>query len=437
MTTKNNSLANNAPELQRKIASGSQNPSDYSDLANLEFEAGRYDEAVSLRQRALTLTLTNVQRGRMHWELAWLYEALERTQEALEQAEKTKEVLATERKSPAVLFLLATAESLSAQCSEDPDTSNTRGRSALRGLNQLIAEAPDFENIAFAYGQVAQLHNLLGEPEEAARLCEQVLQKDLDPRERLDCLLVFSEALRLTERFGEAENALVEALTWAESDRGRLPRLYFSLGLIRNSLNRSEGAQEAFRKALTEIESQPFLPDNPTLIKEIYWNLGQMFSELEDYKSAVITFQKLLPLYPEDDLYRRDVLVSLGESHHEAGNLPEARNCYEQVLNSPHASENEKASTQQGIGKIYYDLEEYDEAIAAFQAVVDHITWELPFYGDTLLWLGNCYYAKGDYKSASDCYRKVLLSTSASERDRTAAQDYITQLPKPFRVTLQ
>ena len=191
MTTKDNPLANNAAELQRKIASGSQNPADYSDLANLAFEAGRYDEAVSLRQRALTLNLTNVQRGRMHWELAWLYEALERTQEALEQAKKTKEVLATERKSPEVLFLLATAESLSAQCSEDPDTSNTRGCSALRGLNQLIAEAPDFENIAFAYGQVAQLHNLLGEPEEAARICEQVLQKDLDPRERLDCLLVF------------------------------------------------------------------------------------------------------------------------------------------------------------------------------------------------------------------------------------------------------
>jgi tetratricopeptide (TPR) repeat protein len=301
----------------------------------------------------------------------------------------------------------------------------------------LIAEAPDFENIVFAYAQVAQLHNLLGEPQEAARIGEQVLQKDLDPLERLDCLLVFSEALRLTERFGEAENALVEAVTWAESDRGRLPRIYFSLGLIRNSLNRSEGAQEAFRKALAEIESQPFLPDNPTLIKEIYWNLGQMYSELKDYKSAVITFQKLLPLYPEDDLYRRDVLVSLGENYHEAGNLSEARICYEKALNSSLASENEKASTQQGLGKIYYDLEKYDEAIAAFQAVVAQFTWEEPFYGDTLLWLGNCYFAKGQYAKASECYENVSVSRKASARDRAAAQEYLQLIPKPFRRTLQ
>jgi tetratricopeptide (TPR) repeat protein len=59
-------------------------------------------------------------------------------------------------------------------------------------------------------------------------------------------------------------------------------------------------------------------------------------------------------------------------------------------------------------GKVYFDLGDYNAALSAFKKVVSFFSWNDPFYGDSLLWLGGCYEAKNDYKAASDCYRKIL-----------------------------
>jgi tetratricopeptide (TPR) repeat protein len=50
----------------------------------------------------------------------------------------------------------------------------------------------------------------------------------------------------------------------------------------------------------------------------------------------------------------------------------------------------------QGLEKVYFDLGDYDAALSAFKKVVSFFSWNDPFYGDSLLWLGGCYEAKND-----------------------------------------
>lgn len=429
--------ASGLEELQRKIASGSHDPDHYTELSEFLVKAGRYNEAIDLHQKALSLDFSGLQKAKIQLDLAFLYNWLEKPRQAILEAEKARLLLPEESEIGEGLFLLGMADSLIAQCSPDHDASNEAARSALERLTRLITENPDFENAPFVFIQSARLQNRLGNPKAAIKVCNDCLNRELDPDDRMDCVIELVEALRCEKQFAEAERVVKDALRLTESNKEKSPRLYCTLGLILKSLDLLVEACDAFERALSNVDKKSHESDRLVVLKEAYWNLGELYYELREYQKSINVLQKLLLLYPEDDLYRRDILVSLGQGYQSTGNLTEARLCYEQVLRSPHASEDEKASTQQQMGIIYYDLGSYDVAIAAFEVAVNHFTWAQSFYGDTILWLGNCYYAKGDYKRASDCYRKVLVSTSASERDRTAAQKYITQLPEAFRVTLQ
>lgn len=63
-------------------------------------------------------------------------------------------------------------------------------------------------------------------------------------------------------------------------------------------------------------------------------------------------------------------LCWLGQSYHATGRYAEARECYEQIINSALVSESEKASVQEGIGKLYYEEGDYKKTIATFETIV-------------------------------------------------------------------
>lgn len=428
--------SDNEEELRQKIATGSQYPSDYIELASLIFEAGRYDEALALIQQGAGLPLANLPKAQIYSHLGWLFYYVGKLEQALTQAQKTRELLSTEPEDVEVLFLQGMTESLLAESLPDAEASKNAARSGLRWLKRLISEAPNFEDITFAYLHAARLSNVLGNSRDAVTFYEKCLQRDLESNDRIECLEGLAEAFRIDNRFAEAERVIAEAFDCAKNDRGKLPKLYFTLGLIQRSANRLADAKKAFQQVVLDLKNHPDLHVSPDLLSQVYWNLGELYYELGEYENAVATFRELLGVYPEDDLYRRNVFVWLGQSYHEAGNLNAARNSYEQVLNSANASEIEKSSTRLGLGKVYYDSGDQDKAIKAFQNVFACFTSDNPIHSDALLWLGYSYDAKGEYEKARDCWEEVLASPHASEKVKASAQEGLAHLPQLPRKTL-
>src|SRR2546422_4505593 len=127
-------------ELQRKIAAGSRDAKDYSRLADLLVNAGRYDEAVSLYHQELNLPLANLQRAKVSVDLGWLLYERGQQSRALPLARSAIELLSQESESAELLFLRGLSWSLLAHCLwfTDEKSGADAAHSALRCLDRLI-----------------------------------------------------------------------------------------------------------------------------------------------------------------------------------------------------------------------------------------------------------------------------------------------------------
>jgi tetratricopeptide (TPR) repeat protein len=434
--TKPSSLDSQSEEvLRRKIADGSQNPDDYRNLAELQLATGRGEEAISLLKAALDLPLTNYQRAEISMELGWNYYEMGRRAHAELLAQSALGLLSQEPESADVLSCRGSSQSLLAHCLwfTDVDVGAEAARLALKWLEQVMAKAPEFEEIAAVYCDAARLQNLLGNAEEAISLCEECLQHKLNERERLSCLMAYIEALRLARRFREAEHTLEEAFRYTEANKGILPLLYFTLGLIQRSTNRVDEARETFQKTLEALQADADLRDESDFFPQVYWNLGELCYGSEEYNKALEAFQKILVYHPEDDLDRCSALLWLGRCCLAIEAHTKAREFFEQVLASSHSSESDKVSAREGLGEVYYNFEEYEEAALTFEEVLDHEPEDNPDRWNTLLWLGNSYEGTGAHDKARDCFEQVLASPHASETDKASAHFTRTSYESPVK----
>lgn len=428
MTKKDFSESVRVEQLQQKIAGGSQDPDDYSNLADIFLEAGRYDEAVSSYQRALKLSRTKLQKARLSMELGWLFYEMGRQSEALKLGQNSIKLLSQEPESAEVLACRGASQSLLAHCVwfSDEKEGAKHARSALGQLEQLVAKAPHFEEMSSVYYDAARLQNLLGNTQETIKLCEKCLEYDLCEQERLSCLTVYVEALRREERFAEAEPLLNEVLQHTEVNKGASANLYFSLGLIQQSMNRLMEARESLQKALEALQVDPYLHEDTYFLTQIHWNLGQIYFRQGEYEKAAEIFQKALASCPQDDPIYCNAVLWLGHSYGAVGDYIHARDCYEKLLASPHASDTDRISARKGlvrsIADIFYQSGKHRDAAGAFERALNYYTKDDPCRPKMLLSLGHCYLITGDSQKARECYDEVLASAQALEEDKDSAR---------------
>jgi tetratricopeptide (TPR) repeat protein len=417
-------------KLRQDLAQGSQDPQVFSRLAELVSAAGRKDEALSLYRQALTLPLTGLQKATLSAELGWLLYETGKVTEALSLANTASEVLSKEAETPEVVMWRGTSESLRAHCISftDEKAGTEAAHSALECLKRVMVEAPNFDDIAGVYYDAARLSNLLWNPKDTIVFCEKCLRYDLTEIERLQCLVVFAEALRQEERFADAEKILEEALKLATVEIAALPRLYLEIGIVKRLQNRLEEAQRSFQQALHTLESLPYWLDDPHFLTHVYGNLGELYYESGQYVEAMAAFQKIIGYHPNDDTERREAFRWLGQSYHATARYAEARDCYEQVLSSPFASEAEKASVQEGLGKLHYAEGDYEKAIATFEMIVARFPADDAFHCDVLLWLGHSYEAARLHDNARDCFEKVVASAHVLEAEKASAKKGLSRL---------
>jgi tetratricopeptide (TPR) repeat protein len=348
------------------------------------------------------------------------------------------EVFWKEVDTPDILAWRGGSEGLRAHCLwfTDEKAATDTAQLALDCLKRVIAEEPIFDNIAGVYYDAARLSNVLSNAPETVEFCEKCLQCELRERERLQCLIVLSEALRQSERFTEAENALKEAFKLAKSDVAALPRLFMEIGIVKRSTILLEDARHFFHEALRALESHPYSSNDSHYLTIIHGNLGELSYESKNYEDAVAAFQKVLSLHPVDNPERRNALLWLGQTYHCIRTYDDARRCYEQILDSSLATEAERASAQEGLGKVYYDQGHYEKAVATFEETIKVVPEDSSFRCNLLLSLGYSYHALGSDTKARECFEKVVASGSASESEVSSAQDGLSRLPSSPKTTV-
>ena len=414
-------------KLQQRIAAGSHDPEDYCKLAGLLVSAGRYEEAVALYHQALNLPVTDLQKARLSIDLGWLFYEVGEPVQGQTLAQSAIRLLSSEQESPEVLLVWGLSQSLLAHCVwfKDDKSGAEMAQAALKWLERIVTEAPNFEEIGAAYYAAARLHNLLGNAKEAIELCEKCLQLELGDMERLSCLIAYSEALRLDERFKEAEKALEEALRYAKTDKVTLPLVYFTLGLIQRSTHRLAEARETFEKVLEALQAHPYLKDDSHFLTQVYWNLGELDYGSEKLEEALRAFQKILAYHPEADTDHRNALLWLGYCYQAMRDHSKAVGYFKELLASPHASETEKASARKSLawnlGKLHYESGDCGQAAAAFEEVLTYLPSDDPDRPNTLVWLGHCYLATEAQEKARDCFEEVLTSSNVTETDKASA----------------
>lgn len=328
-------------ELRARLAAGSKDADDYFQLADLLKGASRYEEAVQIYEQALTLEVSKIEKAKFAWALGELREAMGDSAGAARLARQALALLSDVPPSGDTLLLRGLSHSLLAHVIwfEDAAAGSEAARSGLQVLEQCMAEHGDSPDIATAYYEAARLHTALGNPGEAIGLCEKYLQSELNARDRLEALLLFAEAQRVAGRLAAAEQTVMEALRYAESDKGVLPSLYVTLGLIRRNAGHAAEARQAFEEALRALEAHPFLSEDREFLRTIYGNLADLHYDARNVAEAIGLYERVLTEYPDDDSGRHRALISLGHCYAASGSPDRARWYYEQVLASPVVSD--------------------------------------------------------------------------------------------------
>ena len=420
-------------KLRQKIADGSQDPDDYRNLTDLLCPSGRYDEAIALYQQALTFPLTAFKKAQLSMELGGIYYDIGQQAQVTGLAQNALSLLSTEPRSAEVCYCLGASQALLAFCLSftDANASTEAARLALDWLEQAIADEADFKDKPYAYIDAARMHSMLGNVDKAITHCERCLEREINENQRILCLIVYAQALQQEERFTEAEQAIAEAFRYGKNYKsGLVHGLYIELGGIQRSTNRLAESKKSFEQALAAVKSDPYFHDSVEILGETHFNLGSVCYELGEYEDAISAYNEVLRHNAKDGPSYWTALYWLGRSYEAVEDHRQARDCYAEVLASPHATEDDRSLARESLtwslANRHYQSGEYREAAAAFEELVSQYPNEDSKYWNAVLWLGSCHQGLENHRKAKDCFEEVLASSCASEADKVAAKKCLT-----------
>lgn len=271
---------------------------------------------------------------------------------------------------------------------------------AHRALTQIAGQAETPEGLmvrGLSHATVAncQYSTDRASSDRAARLALEAFEQLLSEYPHFD---EFAGACRYAARLYVLREEYTKAVTHCEqsmradsSERNRLYAL-ICLGTALRCQGRYGEAQGRLKEALALVEA------DKRCLPMIHFELGKVYRLANIPEEAVLAFEQ--------------ALTALGTSRA----LREDRDSVVQI--------------KWELGNAYYDMGRYDEAVPTFQEVLPEVLEIYPYlYWNTLISLGHCYLATGQYAKARDCYEEVAASEQASRDEKAVAQEALSALP--------
>jgi tetratricopeptide (TPR) repeat protein len=232
---------------------------------------------------------------------------------------------------------------------------------------------------------------------------------------------------------------LQQAEVMAQSMLGKYakaPILYNILGLCQQGQGKHRQAVGSFRKLLA-IDPR---------IAEVHFNLGVLYTQLDEAKEAIISYRKALQLKPNltvahfnlgtllqtrgmlkeaEQHYQKALatepgffaaLGNLGTLLQQQGRLEEAEQCYRKAL-----ALNADARGHFNLGTVLYGLGQHEEAVRQFREAVGLD----PLFADAWNSLGETLRDRGEMDEAIRCYKKAIEVQPDHDRAKYNLGEYL------------
>jgi tetratricopeptide (TPR) repeat protein len=183
---------------------------------------------------------------------------------------------------------------------------------------------------------------------------------------------------------GDYKSAITSFKTMLMVDN-KIAEVYFNLGVLYSQINNTALAIEHYRKTLQ-------LKPGFTMA---HFNLAIIFQAQGQLTNATLHYQQALAMQPNFV----EALANLGTVLQLQGQLQSARQCYQQALHYRN-----DAQGQFNLGTVLHDLGEHDQAILAFRAALQ-LNVE---FADAWNNLGETLRDKGEMDETVRCYQQAL-----------------------------
>lgn len=141
----------------------------------------------------------------------------------------------------------------------------------------------------------AQVAIRQGEPQAAITLLQGLVSKNLSRRQEITLRYLLGWAYFSLARLQEGESMLSEAAQLArESDDPLNPRILNLQGLVYASMHNNIQGLQLQQYSLELLQKEQ--PHEPFLLAQVYMNIGQHFSHLEQFNKAIEMFQQALAI---------------------------------------------------------------------------------------------------------------------------------------------
>jgi tetratricopeptide (TPR) repeat protein len=151
------------------------------------------------------------------------------------------------------------------------------------------------------------------------------------------------------EQYEEGERAYREALGHSQSLGRHDPGLRLGLGMCQRMRGDLLSARSTLRAALDAGSTSSSSGQDDRFLADAWRTLGEVDHELTRHEEAIHALETALRHLADDDGSRWNAMLWLAASHGAANRVREAERFYRQVLDSPHASDADKASAREGL----------------------------------------------------------------------------------------
>lgn len=211
-----------------------------------------------------------------------------------------------------------------------------------------------------------------------------------------------------------AARVLLDHLSkFAQTDEQKRDALYFVVMtyIMQNQTDKAVAAYDTFQASYKGSEIASNLP----------LAMGTMFLALGESDRSTLYFEQQKEIYPESGDFIDMAVIQKAAAESSQGKYQDALATFQQYLkDKPNGPVAVRAQAQFGIGGAYRDLQQWDDAIAAFNKVVSDYAGEQSLASAARMWVGFCLAQKGAFAEAAPILEAYARDNPGSDLASTA-----------------